>query len=230
MENKNEIEAQGMLIHNNPFQQVSIGDTTIDWVASDGDPTDVNDASLSDDAYFDNIDQGVVLTPAADAKSGYLYWNRDYDYTRSILIAATTRAGGGDGADGITIFFGGDDVSSAGSNQGGISVFIDEYNSDVIKIFKSGSLLGSESYLALKTLDDNTYNNWEVVYEYKDSASIILHLKMNGNYVFRKNIATWTPNGTYIGISGFCGTSNNVHSVKAFQVKSANVWLATNKY
>ena len=230
MENKNEIEAQGMLIHNNPFQQVSIGDTTIDWVASDGDPTDVNNASLSGDAYFDNNDQGVVLTDAVDGTSGYLYWNRDYDYTRSILITTTTRAGGGDGADGITIFFGGNDGSSAGSNQGGISVFIDEYNSNSIKIYKAGSQLDSETYYPLKVLDDNTYNNWELVYEYRDSSSIILHLKMNGNYVFRKNIATWTPNGTYIGISAFCGTSNNVHSVKAFQVKSANVWLATNKY
>jgi hypothetical protein len=52
---------------------------------------------------------------------------------------------------------------------------------------------------------------------------------MNGNYVFRKNISPWTPNGTYIGISGFCGTNNNVHSVKSFQVKSARGWLALNQ-
>jgi len=229
MENDKQVEAQGMLIKNNPFEQVSIGDLTIDWVANDGDPTD-GDANISNSAYFDDIDQGVVLTPALDNQTGYLYWNRDYDYSRSILIEATTRAGGGDGADGITLFFGANAPSSNNSNDGGISVYIDEYNNDTIKIFKSGTLVDSETYLALKTLDDNTYNNWQLVYEYRDSSNIILHLKMNGNYVFRKNIATWTPAGNYIGISGVCGGANNVHSVKAFQVKSANVWLAVNKH
>jgi hypothetical protein len=221
--------AQGNLIHPNYLQYQSIGDTDINWVASDGNPTSVAGAQATGNAYYDNTDQGLVLTDAVDGQGGYLYWQKSYDYTKNIIISATTRAGGGDGADGITIFFGGDGASSAGSNQGGISVFIDEYNSDVIKIFRSGSLLDSESYLALKVLDDNTYNNWELVYEYKDSDHIILHLKMNGNYVFRKNISPWTPNGTYIGISGFCGTNNNVHSVKSFQVKSARGWLALNQ-
>jgi hypothetical protein len=228
MSDQNEIKAQAAVIYPDYLRHFDIGDTDINWVASDGDPSSVAGAQIGSDAYFDNIDQGVVLTPAVDAKFGSLYWQKDYDYTRSILIAATTRSGGGDGADGITIFFGGDGASSIASDEGGISIYIEEYNSDVIKIFKSGSLLGSESYLALKTLDDNTYNNWEVVYEYKDSASIILHLKMNGNYVFRKNIATWTPNGTFIGISGVCGSQNNTHSVKSFCVKSARAWLHYN--
>ena len=229
MDAENDLVAQGNLIHPNYLQYQSIGDTDINWVASDGDPSSVAGAQIGSDADYEDIDQGVVLTPAVNAKFGSLYWQKDYDYTRSILITATTRSGGGDGADGITIFFGGDGASSINSDEGGISIYIDEYNGDVIKIFKSGSLLNSQSYLARKTLDDNTYNNWEVVYEYKDSDNIILHLKMNGNYIFRKNIATWTPNGNYIGISGVCGSDNNVHSVKAFQVKSARGWLALNQ-
>ena len=229
MDAENDLVAQGNLIHPNYLQYQSIGDTDINWVASDGNPTSVAGAQASGDASYDNIDQGVILTAAVDGETGYLYWQKGYDYTKNIIISATTRAGGGSGADGITIFFGGDGVSSANSDEGGISIYIDEFNGDVIKIFKSGSLLNSQSYLALKTLDDNTYNNWEVVYEYKDSDNIILHLKMNGNYVFRKNIATWTPNGNYIGISGVCGSDNNIHSVKSFQVKSARGWLALNQ-
>jgi len=227
--NSEQVDAQGMLIHDSPYRSVTIGDSTIDWVANDGDPTS-GDAIISNSAYFDDDDQGVVLTPALDNQTGYLFWNRDYDYSRSILIEATTRAGGGDGADGITFFFGANAPSSNNSNDGGISVYIDEYNGDTIKIYKSGTLVDGETYLALKQLDDNTYNNWQLVYEYRDSSNIILHLKMNGNYVFRKNIATWTPAGNFIGISAICGGANNVHSVKAFQVKSANVWLANNKH
>lgn len=225
MDTENEMLAQGNLIHPNYLQYLSIGDTDINWVASDGDPDSVAGASFGGSGYFDNDDQGAVLTDAVDGTTGYLYWTKNYDYTKSILITATTRSGGGDGADGITIYLGGSDVSSAGGNQGNLAVYLDEYNGDVVKVYNSGTQKG-DSYLVLKTLDDNSYNYWEVCYEYKDADNINLHVRMNQQYVTRVNVAPWTPGGNYIGISGVCGTQNNVHSVKSFQVKSARAWLA----
>lgn len=227
MSNENEMTAQAAVIYPDYLRPYNIGDTDINWVASDGDPSSVAGASITDSASFNNTDEGVWLTPAADAQVGYLYWNKNYDYTKSFIITATTRAGGGDGADGMTIFFGASDGSTSSSNQGGMSIYLDEYNGDVVTIWKSGSQVG-DTYLALKTLDNNTYNYWEVVYEYVDATHIYLHVRMNQTYVTRLNIAPFTPSGNYIGISGVCGSDNNVHSVKSFCVKSARAWLHYN--
>lgn len=222
------IEAQGMLIKANPLLPGSIGiDGPINWVASDGDPSSVAGASYGGAAYWDDTDQGVVMTDAVDGQTGYLYWTKNYDWTKSILITATTRSGGGDGADGITIYFGGSDVANRFANQGNIAVYADEYNNDTVQIFRSGSQVG-DTYLALKTLDDNTYNYWEVCYEYENSSIIHLHVRLNGRYVTRLNIAPWTPSGNYIGIAGTNGSQNNVHSVKSFAVKSAKFWKLLN--
>ena len=224
MDNENEMMAQGNLIHPNPLQYLSIGDTDINWVASDGNPTSVAGASLSGDASFVSDDTGVRLTPATDGTEGHLYWNKNYNYTKSILITATTKSGLGDGADGMTIYFGAEGTTSAGADNNNIAVYIDEYNGDIIKVYNSGSLVGS--YLAFKNLDGNDYNNWEIVYEWVDATNIFLHVKMNGNYLTRVNLGAWVPTGNYIGISGVCGSQNNVHSVKSFCVKSARGWLA----
>lgn len=227
MSNENEMTAQAAVIYPDYLRPYNIGDTDINWVASDGDPTSVAGASLGGDAFFDDNDEGVRLTENVNTQTGYLYWTKNFDYTKSIIITATTRAGGGDGADGITIFFGGNDVASKDANEGNIAVYADEYNGDVIQVFNSGSQKG-DTYIAMKTLDDSTYNYWEVVYEYVSSSVINLHVRLNSRYVTRVNIAPWTPGGNYIGIAGATGAANNIHAVKSFTVKSARAWLAYN--
>jgi hypothetical protein len=227
MANENEIEAQAALIYPDYLRPYNIGDTDINWVASDGDPNSVAGASFGGTGYFDDEDQGVVLTDATDGTAGYVYWTKNYDWTKSIIITATTRAGGGDGADGITFFLGGSDVASKDANEGNLAVYADEFNGDIVQVFNSGTQKGDD-YLALKTLDDNTYNYWEVVYEYVSSSVINLHVRLNSQYVTRVNVAPWTPGGNYIGVAGVCGSQNNVHSVKSFAVKSARAWLAYN--
>lgn len=227
MDAENDLVAQGNLIHPNYLQYQSIGDTDINWVASDGDPSSVAGATISGNANFDGTDEGVWLTPATNGTTGYLYWQKDYDYTKNIIMSATTRAGGGDGADGITFFLGASDtVSHDGEGHGSISVYLDEYDGDTISVYKNDEVLQGPACSALKTLDDNTYNFWEIVYEYKDTDNIFVHVLMNKRYVSRVNVAPWTPGGNYIGISAWCGGQNNVHSVKSFQVKSARGWIA----
>lgn len=228
MENK-ELEIQGMLIKDNPFAKVGLGnDSTINWIASDGNPTVVADATLSGDAVFNNTDVGVRLTPATDNKLGYLYWQKGYDLTNSMIINAVVRAGSGDGADGITLFYGGNNVSSMNSNQGGISVYLDEYNSDVVKIYKSGVSVGT--FNTYETLDNNQFYAWTLVHEHVGTDHIYLHVLMNGKYVCKVNLAPWTKAGDFIGVSGVTLADNNAHWVRAFQVKNAAAWLAANKY
>lgn len=228
MEN-HEVEALGMLIKANPFSRVGLGaDTTINWIASDGDPSSVEGATISGDAAFINTDAGVKLTPASDNTVGYLYWQKSYDLNNSMIINAVLRAGAGDGADGITIFYGGDGISSVDSDQGGISIYLDEYNSDVVKIYKAGVLI--DEFGVYETLDDNHYKSWTFVHEHVGTDYIYLHVLMNGKYICKVNLAPWTKAGDYIGVSGVCGGANNEHWVRAFQVKNAAVWLAANKY
>jgi hypothetical protein len=228
MENK-EIEAQGMLIRDNPFQRVGLGnDSTINWMASDGNPTLVAGASIGSDAAYVDNNFGVRLTPASDNKVGYLYWQKSYDLNNSMIINTVLRSGGGDGADGFTIFYGGDGGSSGSSDEGGISIYLDEYNSDVIKIYKAGVLV--DEFGASETLDSNNFNAWTIVHEHVGTDYIYLHVLMNGKYVCKINLAPWTKAGDYIGVSGVCGSANNEHWVRAFQVKNAAAWLAANKY
>ena len=224
------VVAQATLIHARPVSNVSIGDNTINWCADQGDPSvpDIG-AEISGDAFYDTINNGVVLTEDVDGQLGYLYWEKNYDYNKNVYIRATTYSGEGDGADGITIFMGSSNAG-AGSN-GSISVYIDEYNADVIKVYKNGSLMES-AISAYQTLDNETYRVWEVIYEYASTTEQYLHVYMNNVKVLRYNMyllgGVWIPGGDYIGISGVTGVDNNFHICRSFKVMSANPWLAIN--
>ena len=122
------VAIQATLKRSSPVSKVSIGDTTIDWCADQGDPSIVAGAVISGDAYYDTVNDGVVLTEDVDGEDGYLYWEKNYDYNKNVYIRATTYSGEGDGADGITIFMGSSSGTHSGSaNNGAIAVYIDEY-------------------------------------------------------------------------------------------------------
>lgn len=228
MDQNQMVEALGMLIKDNPFQRVSLGDTNINWVSTDGDPSSVAGATIAGDAYWNNQDNGVVLTENSGGQTGYLYWQKAYDLNNHMIINAVTRAGDGSGADGMTIFYGCADTVSIDQDQGGIAIYMDEWNDDLIKIYKAGVLLGE--FNSYKTLDDTTYNNWTIVHEHVGTDQIILHVILNGSYIARLNIAPWVKAGDYIGISGVTIGSDNYHWAKSFQVKNGSVWVAANKY
>ena len=79
------VVAQATLIHARPVSNVSIGDSTINWCADQGDPS-VPDfgAVISGDAFYDTINNGVVLTEDVNAEDGYLYWGKNYDYNKNV--------------------------------------------------------------------------------------------------------------------------------------------------
>jgi len=224
---ENQIEAQALLIQPDLLAPFNLGDTNIHWVASDGNPTSTG-ASITGNASFNNTDEGVNLTPATNATSGYLYWSKNYDYKNSIIFTLPAKSGAGTGADGMTVFFGASSPANNNNAYGNIAVYFDEYGSDdTIRIYKNGVQQGVD-YKAYKTLDDNTYNNYQIVYQYLDSSNSYLYVLMNGNYVAKINIGSWTPAGNLIGVSAWCGSQNNVHSVKSFSAKTAKPWLSFN--
>ena len=222
------VVAQATLIHARPVSNVSIGDSTINWCADQGDPSIVAGATISDDAFYDTINNGVVLTENVDEQLGYLYWEKNYDYNKNVYIRATTYSGEGDGADNITIFMG--SSSAGGGSNGSISVYIDDEDDDV-KVYKNGSLI-EDAILTNQELDDATFRVWEVIYEYASATEQYLHVYMNNVKVLRYNMylfdGVWIPGGSYIGIYGVTGGDNNYHICRSFKVMSANPWLAIN--
>ena len=235
MEN-NEVQAQVELIRSDALADQNIGDTPIKWDSCMGDPEAVANAEFDGNnftAYYDNINQGVYLTEATADTKGSLYWDKDFDYTKNIYISGTFLAGGEgavDDGDGITVFFGVDDsltVSSDATN--GIAVFFDEYNDDVVKVYKNGVLIDTTFNTNL-TLDDLQWRKFEIIYEYIDSSSAFVQVQIDNVYVCRVDVGSWVGDaGTYIGASGWCGAAENNHQCKSFDVKNANPWLALNR-
>ena len=120
------VAAQATIIHPSSTLAISIGDAQIDWCADKGDPSTLG-GNLSGDAFYDNVNGGVVLTENTDDTNGHLYWEKTYDFTKNIYLRTTTYSGEGSGADGITIYMGTTSETTIDNATDGIAVYIDEY-------------------------------------------------------------------------------------------------------
>ena len=236
MENK-EVQAQVELIHSDALADQSIGDTPIKWDSCMGDPTAVANAEFDGNnwsAYYDDANAGVYLTEAIADIKGSLYWDKEFDYTKNIYISGTFLAGGEgastDDGDGITVFFGVDDtVTISNDATNGIAVFFDEFNDDTVKVYKNGVLIDTTFYTNLP-LDNFQWRKFEIIYEYVSDSSAFVQVQIDNVYVCRVDVGSWVGDaGTYIGASGFCGSADNEHLCKSFDVKSATPWLKLNR-
>jgi len=237
VENKEEVIAQVGLIHSDALADQNIGDTPIKWDSCMGDPAAVANAEFDGynfTAYYENINEGVYLTEATADTKGSLYWDKDFDYTKNIYISGTFLAGGEgastDDGNGITVFFGVDDSLTISSNPtNGIAVFFDEFNENTVKVYKNGVLIDTTFYTNL-TLDDYQWRKFEIIYEYMDSSSAFVQVQIDNVYVCRVDVGFLVGDaGTYVGASGWCGSADNNHQCKSFDVKSANPWLKINR-
>ena len=233
----NEVEAQVELIHSDTLADQNIGDTPIKWDSCMGDPTAVANAEFDDFGFsvnYDSINLGVYLTDAIANTKGSLYWDKGFDYTKNIYISGTFIAGGEGAAesdgDGITVFFGVDDtVTISNDATNGIAVFFDEFNDDTVKVYKNGSLIDTTFYTNL-VLDNFQWRKFEIIYEYVSDSSAFVQVQIDNVYVCRVDVGSWVGDaGTYIGASGFCGSADNEHLCKSFDVKSATPWLKLNR-
>ena len=236
MENK-EVQAQVELIHSDALADQSIGDTPIKWDSCMGDPTAVANAEFDGNnwsAYYDDANAGVYLTEAIADIKGSLYWDKEFDYTKNIYISGTFLAGGEgastDDGDGITVFFGVDNsVTISNDATNGIAVFFDEFNDDTVKVYKNGVLIDTTFYTNLP-LDNSQWRKFEIIYEYVSDSSAFVQVQIDNVYVCRVDVGSWVGDaGTYIGASGFCGSADNEHLCKSFDVKSATPWLKLNR-
>lgn len=224
MEN-NEVSAQANLIHQSSLGDLRIGDDHIDWCADLGNPTTVSSGSLYGNAYYDGVNAGVILTETVNSSYGYLYWQKNYDFTKNIYMRSTTYSGEGSGADGITFYMGtvtGETYADVAT--GGISVYADEYNDDTVKVYLNG-VLQTGVFYTYDTIDNQTFRLWEVVYEYVSNSENYVRVLMNNKLICRVPLNGSLPAGNFIGVSGWCGGLNNYHNCRSFAIMSANPWL-----
>lgn len=226
MENKETVDAQAMLIKDNPLRVVYIGAEPINWYADLGDPTSVAGASIINNATYLDENYGVRLTQSSDNEGGALCWNADYDWTKDILITATLASGGGDGADGNIIYFGASNGQVyPGNGYGSISVFMDEFNSDIIKVFNGDAQIGAYSFN--NAIDTGEFRNWQLLHQYNGGNRTVQFL-CNGVHVCKLETGSWTPGGNLVGVSAYTGGSNNNHWCRALSVKYAGPFIAMN--
>ena len=236
MENAEQVTVQVDLIKQNPLVDQNIGDSQIYWDSCMGDPTSSAGGSLTGtnfSPYYANVYNGVYLTEATSDTYGYLYWEKEYDYKKSLIFEGTFVAGGGSGeGDGITIYFGATDPKTIGTSAtDGIAVYFDEYNSDQVKVYKNGSLVDIPFY-STYVLDNYRWRNYTVIYEYVDSSNAFVNVYIENIFVCRVNVGSWESDGdygSYVGVSAWCGAANNEHIVKSFRVKSGTPWLTMNR-
>jgi hypothetical protein len=226
MENKEVVDAQAMLIKDNPLRVAYIGAEPIDWYADLGDPESVADASIINDAAWSDEDVGVTLTTASENENGALYWDADYDWTKDILVTATLASGGGDGGDGFLVYFGASDgMVGPETGYGSISVFIDEYNSDSVKVYNGNSLVSTYSFGS--TMDTGEFRNWQILHQY-NGGSRTLQVLCNGVHICKLATGAWTQGGNLVGVSAYTGSADNLHYCRAFSVKFAGPFIAMN--
>lgn len=233
---ENQVEAQVSRIHADPLTNQNIGDDAIKWDSCMGDPASVAGGSFDGtnfSPYYDNENSGVYLTEATADTAGYLYWNKNFEYNKNIHLKGTFAAGGEGGStddgDGITIYFGTTDITSKDNSTNGVAIFFDEYNDDTVKVYLNGSLIDSV-FNTNQVLDDFQWRTYEVIYEYVSDTSAFVQVMIDGVYVCRVDVGSWiSTSGTYVGVSAFCGSADNVHLCKSFEVKSATPWLTINR-
>ena len=79
-------------------------------------------------------------------------------------------------------------------------------------------------------LDNFQWRKFEIIYEYVSDSSAFVQVQIDNVYVCRVDVGSWVGDaGTYIGASGFCGSADNEHLCKSFDVKSATPWLKLNR-
>jgi hypothetical protein len=224
----------------NPLQPKGLGDAPVVWNSGMGDPT-LSGASLADSAGFVNANLGVQLSVESANSIGSLYWQKDYDYNNDLYIKMTLFGNHsvGAGGEGWTLFLGSDTNNSRIADEtGSINVFLCDnfYNdpsTDAVLIFVDGAKVGGEgsNYFTAEPLDDTQVRTFEVLYEHKTENVNYITVFMDGKYICKVDVGSWTPGGNYIGVTGSSSSDGNYvnnHYIKSMEIRSVVPWMSIN--
>ena len=165
----------------------------------------------------------VRLTTTSNSQNGQVYWVKDINWDAPLHFSIQTHSGGGNGADGIWLFWGA--TSSAVGNfgyhntaSGGISIWYDEYN-DRIQVYKNGSLLQTISNIS--NLDNGKWQVQDVYFGRNTDGTryVDIHIN-NGVYLGTVQLGSYSASGDYFGVGALTGGANNNHDVRRILIES----------
>jgi hypothetical protein len=224
----------------NPLQPEALGDSPIVWNSGMGDPTLLG-ANLNGNASFVDADKGVILSTDSVESSGSLYWQNNFDYANDLYIKMTIHADhiSGSGGLGWTLFLGSDtNYTFIDDETGSINVFFDDgfYGSaftDAVSLWVDGTKVGGEgsNYYVVDPLDNSISKNVEVLFQHDKSNFNYITVFIDGKYICKANVGTWTPGGNFIGVSAASSSDSeyvNNHYIKSMEVRSIVPWINVN--
>lgn len=224
----------------NPLQPEALGDSPIVWNSGMGDPTLLG-ANLNGNASFVDADKGVILSTDSVESSGSLYWQNNFDYANDLYIKMTIHAShmSGSGGLGWTLFLGSDtNYTFIDDETGSINVFFDDgfYGNpftDAVSLWVDGTKVGGEgsNYYVVDPLDNSISKNVEVLFQHDKSNFNYITVFIDGKYICKANVGTWTPGGNFIGVSAASSSDSesvNNHYIKSMEVRSIVPWINVN--
>jgi hypothetical protein len=224
----------------NPLQPEALGDSPIVWNSGMGDPTLLG-ANLNGNASFVDADKGVILSTDSVESSGSLYWQNNFDYANDLYIKMTIHAShmSGSGGLGWTLFLGSDtNYTFIDDETGSINVFFDDgfYGNpftDAVSLWVDGTKVGGEgsNYYVVDPLDNSISKNVEVLFQHDKSNFNYITVFIDGKYICKANLGTWTPGGNFIGVSAASSSDSeyvNNHYIKSMEVRSIVPWINVN--
>lgn len=171
-------------------------------------------ATFAGSALYEVVYEQVRLTSAVNGDFGHMYWeNPGFSLPDTFCATWELYAGGGNGADGTSVYFGTDSTpGTLYSGDGvtkGIAVNAIEWT-DELRIYVNGTLLHTRSGLSL--LDNGA---WQA-YRLQVVKNKFLVLEMP-NYNIQIRLILSNPidlTGTIFGATSYTGGANNGHYIR----------------
>lgn len=165
----------------------------------------------------------VRLTPAQNNQNGSVYWVKDIDWNAPLHISAQTSAGGGNGGDGIWLFWGATSsavgsTARANTVAGGISIYYEEIG-DKVQVYKNGTLV--QTFSDISTFDNGKWQVQDVYFGVNSDGTRYLDIRINnGIYLGTVQLGSFSAGGDYFGFGSFTGLSDHNHDVRRILIQS----------
>jgi hypothetical protein len=100
-------------------------------------------------------------------------------------------------------------------------------------LWVDGTKVGGEgsNYYVVDPLDNSISKNVEVLFQHDKSNFNYITVFIDGKYICKANVGTWTPGGNFIGVSAASSSNSeyvNNHYIKSMEVRSIVPWINVN--
>lgn len=183
---------------------------------ANGNPTagQLINASLTGNAVYTNVLDGVTLTTATTSQAGQVNWNvAGFDFTRDFQLSVCMFQGSG--ADGISFGVGGSSTFTNGAStvNGGLCFQYNTFSSNLNDTFYiNGSTTGNTVAFHSGVTYTNTWMTTRMVVQtYGTARYATIYTGNNSSADNSVVVTSWVPGGTFIFVGGRTGLSSAQH-------------------